>query len=274
MDLIVHIDGGSRGNPGPAAAGVVIHDRATDLAMHEGGYFLGQATGNAAEYHGLIRALELATQMGVRRLEIYSDSELIVKQITGEYRVKSPDLMPLFEQAQGLLLAVESWQIQHVPRDENRRADQLVNIALDRKRDVIISGTPADTPANAPGDAATGRSTPPAPVEPALILPPDTPLADAPPAAVAPPSRPVQPRCASPQWTAEFLEAPAGECPSRCTAGTLYRFGPGTPAGMCIHAAAVVFDEGPLVWDDPQQRQDVTFCPRCRAKIRIRRTDE
>ena len=284
MDLLIYIDGGSRGNPGPAAAGVVISDQDSERTLHEGGYFLGRATNNAAEYHGLIRALELTRGFDARRVHINSDSELIVKQITGEYRVKSPDLMPLYEKAQGLLLALGAWQIQHVPREENHRADQLANIALDRKRDVIISSTLAGVSGVSGGAVASGVSAEGAAVslaegtevsaEPAVILPPDVPLAEPQWAAVAPPTRPQQPRQVSPRWTAEFVDPPADGCPARCAAGTVYRFGPGAPGGMCIHAAAVVFDEGPLVWDDPKQREDITFCPRCRAKIRIQRTDE
>ena len=92
--------------------------------------------------------------------------------------------------------------------------------------------------------------------------------------AVAPPTRPEPPRRGAPRWIAEFVDPPSGDCRAKCKAGETYRFGPATPEGMCIHAAAVVFDEGPLVWDDPDQRESYTFCPRCKAKIRIERIDE
>ena len=274
MDLIIHFDGGSRGNPGPAAAGVVIHDKASDLALHEAGYFLGTATNNVAEYQGLVRALKIATQMGAASLDIHSDSELVVKQITGEYRVKSELLTPLFEQAQGLLLEIEAWQIEYVPRAENSRADQLANLAMDRKRDVVITHiSPAGWLTPSPdGQAAESDARPDA-----------TPAAELAQAmgwdalqknAVAPPTRPVQPRCGSPRWIVEFIVPPSGDCGAKCKAGEVFRFGPATPKGMCIHAAAVVLDEGPLVWDDPKQREAFTFCPRCGAKMRIERIDE
>ena len=274
MELIIHFDGGSRGNPGPAAAGVVIHDKASDLALHEAGYFLGTATNNVAEYQGLVRALKIATQMGAASLDIHSDSELVVKQITGEYRVKSELLTPLFEQAQGLLLEIEAWQIEYVPRAENSRADQLANLAMDRKRDVVITHiSPAGWLTPSPdGQAAESDARPDA-----------TPAAELAQAmgwdalqknAVAPPTRPVQPRCGSPRWIVEFIVPPSGDCGAKCKAGEVFRFGPATPKGMCIHAAAVVLDEGPLVWDDPKQREAFTFCPRCGAKMRIERIDE
>ena len=280
MDVTIYIDGGSRGNPGPAAAGVVLRDHADDRTLHEGGYFLGRVTNNAAEYGALVKALQLAQELGARCVHVHSDSELVVRQITGEYRVKSADLTPLFEQAQGLLLAFEVWQIRHVPREENTRADQLANIAMDRKRDVIISSTLGRPPAAGGAADAAASETISGPVptatgaEAAMVLPPDALLPVSDHEAIAPPQRPEQPRAGTPQWTAEILAAPGAECPRRCAVGTVFRFGPGTPEGMCVHAAAVVFDEGPLVWDDPAQREDFTFCPRCRARIRIERTDE
>lgn len=258
MDLTIFIDGGSRGNPGPAAAGVVIRDRADDCPLHEAGYFIGRATNNVAEYKALIKALEVGRQFESPSLHIHSDSELLVKQMTGEYRVRSSDLVPLHAQAQSLLIEVEAWQIRHVPREANRRADELANLAMDRKCDVIVYSSL--------GQAAASAS--------AMVLPADVPLPAPSSEAVAPPQRPAQPRVGSPRWTAEFIDPPQGPCGARCAAGTVFTFGPGTPEGMCIHAAAVILDEGPLVWNDPQQRQDTTFCPRCRAKIRIERIDE
>ena len=274
MDLIIHFDGGSRGNPGPAAAGVVIHDKASDLALHEAGYFLGTATNNAAEYQGLIRALRLAGQMGAASLDINSDSELVVKQITGEYRVKSEVLTPLFDEAQSLLVEIEVWQIEYVPRSENARADQLANLAMDRKRDVVIThispaGWLAPSSGGQTAESDPGpESTPP--VEPAQAMGWDALQKNA----VAPPTRRAQPRCGSPRWIVEFIVPPSGDCRAKCKVGEVFRFGPATPERMCIHAAAVVLDEGPLVWDDPNQREAFTFCPRCGAKMRIERIDE
>ena len=137
MGLIIHVDGGARGNPGPAAAGVVIH---TDdgQPIHEAGYFLGRQTNNAAEYQALLRALMRAEKCGPQTLSIYSDSELLVRQVTGEYDVKSPKLQQLYEQAQLFLLRAPRWTLRHIKREENARADELVNMALDRESDVIV----------------------------------------------------------------------------------------------------------------------------------------
>ncbi len=137
MHLTIHIDGGSRGNPGPAAAGVVITEAQTGRPLHEAGYFLGKMTNNAAEYQGLLHALRLAIEMKASSVSVNSDSQLMVNQITGEYRLKSADLRPLFEQAQALLLKIDTWQIRYIRREQNTRADELANLAMDAQRDVI-----------------------------------------------------------------------------------------------------------------------------------------
>jgi ribonuclease HI len=159
VGLIIHVDGGSRGNPGPAAAGVVIRYEDGRKA-HEAGYFLGTLTNNAAEYTALILALQRAARLGSHALHIRSDSELLVRQLTGQYRVKSPALEPLFHQTQLLLLKVPRWKIEHVRRESNARADELANLALDRRRDVIVYDI--DDPA-AP-DAAGVPPEPAAPI--------------------------------------------------------------------------------------------------------------
>lgn len=138
MGLILEVDGGSRGNPGPAGAGVVIRTE-DGRTLYEAGFFLGPLTNNAAEYHALIRALRRAADCGEQPLTIRSDSELLVRQITGEYRVKSASLAELYEQVQRLLLRIACWSIVHVPRAQNRRADELANLAMDRERDVVIA---------------------------------------------------------------------------------------------------------------------------------------
>ncbi len=137
MGLIIHIDGGSRGNPGPSGAGVVIQAEDGQL-IHEAGYFLGRQTNNAAEYHALLRALLRAGKCPRQPLAIYSDSELLVRQVTGEYDVKSPKLEQLYQQAQLLLLRAPRWTLRHLDREENQRADELVNLAIDREADVIV----------------------------------------------------------------------------------------------------------------------------------------
>lgn len=139
MKLTLHVDGGSRGNPGPAGAGVVLTSDGTPV--FEAGYYLGRQTNNAAEYLALIHGLDRARALGARSLEVYADSELLVKQLTGVYAVKSPALRPLFEQAQRGLLGIPSWQIQHVYRDNNRRADELANRAMDTRQVVVATDT-------------------------------------------------------------------------------------------------------------------------------------
>ena len=135
MHLTVHIDGGSRGNPGPAAAGIVLSaDDGT--VLHEAGIYLGKATNNVAEYHGLIAALQAAAKLGAKQVDLFSDSELMVRQMNGQYRVKDAGLRPLFEQASALSSAFKRCTLQHVPRERNTQADELVNRALNLKRNV------------------------------------------------------------------------------------------------------------------------------------------
>lgn len=125
-----NIDGGSRGNPGPAAYGVVIRDGKGEIVARLKKY-IGHNTNNVAEYFGLIAALDYAQTHGVRALRVESDSELMVKQLRGQYKVKSADLKPLFERAKKMSQTLESFRIDHVYREQNREADALVNQALD-----------------------------------------------------------------------------------------------------------------------------------------------
>jgi ribonuclease HI len=125
-----NVDGGSRGNPGPAAYGVIIRDGSGAIVARLKKY-IGQNTNNVAEYFGLIAALDYAQAHGVRALRIESDSELMVKQMRGQYKVKSPELKPLFERARKMTQSFESFRIDHVYREQNREADALVNQALD-----------------------------------------------------------------------------------------------------------------------------------------------
>jgi ribonuclease HI len=125
-----NIDGGSRGNPGPAAYGVVVRDARGEVVARLKKY-IGQNTNNVAEYFGLIAALDYAESHGVRALRVESDSELLVKQMRGQYKVKSSDLRPLFERARKMAQGLESFRIEHVYREQNREADALANQALD-----------------------------------------------------------------------------------------------------------------------------------------------
>jgi ribonuclease HI len=136
-----NIDGGSRGNPGPAAYGVVIRDGRGEIVARLKKY-IGQNTNNVAEYFGLIAALDYAQAHGVRALRIESDSELLVKQMRGIYKVKSGDLRPLYERAKKMSQALESFRIDHVYREQNSEADALVNQALDEISRPGSSGMP------------------------------------------------------------------------------------------------------------------------------------
>lgn len=125
------IDGGSRGNPGPAAWAVALLDGNGGCPEGRAGT-LGRATNNVAEYRALIEALKLAEEAGAREVEIFADSELIVRQVRGLYRVKHPDLKPLFIEAMRRIRGFDAFRIEHVPRERNKQADLLVNMALNR----------------------------------------------------------------------------------------------------------------------------------------------
>lgn len=125
-----NIDGGSRGNPGPAAYGVVLRDAKGEIVARLKKY-IGQNTNNVAEYFGLIAALDYVQTHGIRALRVESDSELMVKQMRGQYKVKSEDLKPLYERAKKMSQTLEAFRIDHVYREQNREADSLVNQALD-----------------------------------------------------------------------------------------------------------------------------------------------
>jgi ribonuclease HI len=144
-----NIDGGSRGNPGPAAYGVVIAD-ARGQAVAKLKKYIGRATNNVAEYYGLIAALDYAESHAIRALRVESDSELMVKQMRGQYKVKSEELKPLFERARKMAQALESFRIDHVYREQNREADALANEALDE-----TAGKPPGAPVKARPDAAS-----------------------------------------------------------------------------------------------------------------------
>jgi ribonuclease HI len=130
VDLVVACDGASRGNPGPAAVGVAFSD-STGTEVRALSRRIGFATNNQAEFLALIAGLEEAQRLGARRIEVRLDSELVVRQVVGRYRVRHPGLRPLFEQARQLLCSFEEASVRQVPRERNRRADALANAALD-----------------------------------------------------------------------------------------------------------------------------------------------
>jgi ribonuclease HI len=155
--VTAYTDGGSRGNPGPSGYGVVIQaEGGTVLA--ELSEFIGMRTNNVAEYSGLLAALEFALAKGHSRLRVVSDSELMVKQMRGQYRVQSPELRPLYEEAKRRAAKLEAFQIEHVLRGKNKKADELANLAMDRgmrrktetKSPAALAAGSANTPMSAP----------------------------------------------------------------------------------------------------------------------------
>lgn len=135
MKLILYTDGAARGNPGPAAIGIVLADM-HGTVVDERGETLGNKTNNEAEYQALLRGLGLAKKHHADEIEIRADSELLVMQLKGNYRVKAANLKPLYAQAQRALKEFAQVEIRHIPRELNRRADSLANQALDQAREL------------------------------------------------------------------------------------------------------------------------------------------
>lgn len=129
--IVVYTDGAARGNPGPAGIGYVIYD-AEGNRLAEDAAYLGETTNNVAEYTALLRALARALELSSGPLQVYSDSELMVRQLNGEYRVKQPHLVPLHEEARKLLARFTLVRVTHVPREKNKEADRLSNEGIDR----------------------------------------------------------------------------------------------------------------------------------------------
>src|ERR1700742_840546 len=163
-----NIDGGSRGNPGPAAYGVLIRDPKGEPVAHLKKY-IGRMTNNVAEYYGLIAALDYVESQGIRALRIESDSELLVKQMKGLYKVRSEELAPLYERAKKMAAGLDSFRIDHVYREHNREADALANLAMDEvegpdakprgERGAAKSAAPTAT-SPSPAQAATKTQAP------------------------------------------------------------------------------------------------------------------
>jgi ribonuclease HI len=151
--VTAHCDGGARGNPGPAGYGALLQDEAGHVLARLS-EFLGNRTNNYAEYSGLLGCLQWALDNGQRRVRVISDSELMVKQIQGKYKVNSPDLRPLWEEARRRIALLECFDISHALRHKNKAADQLANEAMDRgmKREP----SPAKSPAAAQTDTSGG----------------------------------------------------------------------------------------------------------------------
>jgi ribonuclease HI len=130
VKVVVHVDGGARGNPGPAAVAAVASSSEGETLAERKAY-IGEATNNVAEYRALLLGLELARELGAEEVEVVNDSELIARQIGGEYKVKHAGLKPLFTEAMGELRKFHKWAVRPVRREQNARADELVNEALD-----------------------------------------------------------------------------------------------------------------------------------------------
>ncbi|MEE8169490.1 MAG: reverse transcriptase-like protein [Phycisphaerae bacterium] len=217
MELTIHIDGGSRGNPGPAGAGVVIV-QADGTALFEAGFFLGRMTNNMAEYHGLIRALEAAEAWPDAALSIVSDSQLMVRQITGQYRVKNAKLAPLFEEVRKRLLGRESWRIRHVLREENTRADALANSAMDASADVIeVDDRDPTPPVGRGGNGATATRRKTRKTK-----------------SVPRPGRCIEVRCTRPPTD--------GACPAPCKPDDAFYFETVAPRDLCLDAVAAMLN--------------------------------
>jgi ribonuclease HI len=152
------VDGASRGNPGPASYAVVMR-KPDGSSEFEIGKYVGRATNNVAEYYGLIAALDYAASHGIERLRIQSDSELLVRQMQGRYKVKSADLRPLHERAQKLARGLAFFAIEHIPRELNSEADALANVALDRTSSSGVSSSPAVSRTASDSAAASSSSS-------------------------------------------------------------------------------------------------------------------
>jgi ribonuclease HI len=133
VKVVVHVDGGARGNPGPAAAGAVLSEPGGGV-LDEATELLGIASNNVAEYRGLLLGLARARALGATEVEVVNDSELVAKQVNGQYKVKHAAMRPLYLEAMEALRGFESWSIRSVPRAQNAAADALVNQALDAAR--------------------------------------------------------------------------------------------------------------------------------------------
>lgn len=131
FDAVMHIDGAARGNPGPASYAVLIESGA-GMGLGAVSKYIGHTTNNVAEYRALLAALDYALERRFRRIRIMTDSELMARQINGDYKVKSPDLLPLYQRAQQIIAGLEVFSIVNIPRERNTEADRLANESLDR----------------------------------------------------------------------------------------------------------------------------------------------
>lgn len=214
MPHTVYIDGGARGNPGPAGCGVEIYDP-NKQCVFAGGFFLGKKTNNQAEYQGLLFGLRCLAAIGADPIQIVSDSELMVRQINGQYKVKSPALKELYAEARRLLNGFKSWTIRHVFREDNTGADRLANLAMDMGEDEIEINPQKIDPR-----AEISTEQPP--------LFEDTPPKDT----VKSNTPAIEVRVREPST--------AGSCPAKMERGETFMFTHSTPAGFCCDAMRAV----------------------------------
>ncbi|MDM8006399.1 MAG: TIGR04076 family protein [Phycisphaerae bacterium] len=232
MTWTAHIDGGSRGNPGPAGAGVSIDDD-QGREVFGAGFFLGRKTNNQAEYAGLLQALKVLRAGRADDIRVLTDSELLAHQINGIYRVKSAELYPLYLEAQKLLKGFDRWEVRHVPREQNRFADKLANQAIDSRRTVLardrlnLAGhAELDLPAAEPAglfekELSAGRQ-------------------GASKKGQAPAGRPGS---ATSGIEVVVVRAPRkGVCRAGMKQGERFMFTEVTPSGMCVEACAAVME--------------------------------
>lgn len=255
MKLIIYVDGGSRGNPGPAGAGVFIQDE-NGIPIVKTGHWLGRMTNNMAEYSSLLFALDAARRLPPNNISIFTDSQLMARQIRGEYRVKNAKLKPLYADAVQKLGCFDHWEITDIRRELNTEADALANMAMDAGEDVVIfdmtavSEDPHPTGNNVP-DTTAGHSH-----------------SDRPPIVV---------RC---------VNVPEKEtCEAMCRKGAEFVFHQTVPSGICLNAAIPILTAVLRIQSEktcPASRSPtsantaITVCcdkPGCGAEFSVQRVD-
>lgn len=234
MTWKAYIDGGSRGNPGKAGAGVYMLDGQNRPAL-AAGFYLGRKTNNEAEYQGLLNSLRLLKAAGAEKIHVFSDSELLVRQINGEYRVKAPGLKPLFEQAKAGLARFGEWRITHVYREQNTMADSLANRAMDMGEDVVESDVLSLLKLEGPNSESESVSGPP-----------------------------VRSGSARPTTVeVRVVRAPeAGKCAADMALGRVFIFSEVTPANFCMRAIPSVCKDV-ISMQAALQKQDTTIIVKC-----------
>ena len=250
MPWTAAIDGGARGNPGPSGAGVEIRDDRGRVVL-AAGFFLGHMTNNQAEYEGLLRALDALGRAGARDILVLSDSELLIRQVNGSYKVRAPHLQELHRAARKKLAGFASWEARHVPREQNRQADRLANQAMDAVADVVtvdrlgVAG------------ALTNQPVAPTPASPQAAAPSGLDFKAPPPTFAAVTGTAIEVR---------VVRSPTA-CPAGHRLGQTFLFTDRTPAGLCVEACAGIIEAVLALRETaggkPDAAQAVTVtCPR------------